>query len=41
MNTYKCKHCGQILKRASNKYWIKSFCEKQGKDVRLILQPKI
>lgn len=37
MNKYRCKHCNKTLKRDSNKKWIKSYCEKTGKDVHLIL----
>jgi len=36
MNNYKCKHCGGIFKRNSNKKWIKSYCENSGKNVHLI-----
>jgi len=32
---YHCKHCGQTVKRQSEKKWIKSYCEKTGKNVRL------
>ena len=38
MNKYKCKHCGHIVKRESDKQWIKSYCDTTGKSVRLIKQ---
>ena len=33
---YHCKHCGKTMERESNKAWIKSFCELNGKNVRLV-----
>lgn len=36
MNKYRCKHCGKIVLRDSNKAWIKSYCEKTGKNVHLL-----
>lgn len=38
MNNYKCKHCGGILERESNKAWIKSYCSVSGKNVHLMKQ---
>ena len=35
MNYY-CKHCGKTVRRDSEKAWIKSYCEKAGKEVRLM-----
>jgi len=32
---YKCKHCGKVVVRASNKQWVKSYCDKTGKVVHL------
>lgn len=37
MNKYRCKYCKKIVKRDSNKQWIKSYCDDTGKTVRLIL----
>jgi phage FluMu protein Com len=37
MNTYRCPHCGDLLTRESRKAWIKSFCAKTGRIVRLQL----
>lgn len=37
MSKYICKHCDRIIKRKSKKKWIKSFCQKSGKTVHLIL----
>ena len=36
MNKYKCKHCGAIVERDSDKAWMKSWCDKTQKDVHLI-----
>ncbi len=33
---YRCKHCKQILKRKSSKAWIKSYCDRAGRDVHLV-----
>ena len=41
MNKYRCVHCNQIVERDSNKQWIKSYCEKTGKNVRLQLMKKL
>jgi len=35
LNNYRCCHCKKIVERNSNKKWIKSYCSKTGKDVRL------
>lgn len=37
-NTYKCKHCGETVKRKSDKKWIESYCLKTGKNAHLTLQ---
>lgn len=37
MNKYRCKHCKKVVKRNSNKQWIRSYCDKTEKFVRLIL----
>ena len=34
-NKYKCIHCGKVVERESEKMWIKSWCDKVGKNVRL------
>jgi len=36
LNKYKCKHCGAIVERESNKQWIHSYCDSTGKIVHLI-----
>lgn len=33
---YKCKHCGVIVIRQTSKKWIKSYCQKTGKNVHLM-----
>ena len=33
---YKCNLCGKIVSRDSNKKWIKSICDEQGKNSRLM-----
>ena len=33
---YQCRHCGKIVKRKSDKAWVKSWCEKTGKTVHLM-----
>jgi hypothetical protein len=35
MTKYRCNHCGQIVRRASRKRWMTSFCDPTGKLVRL------
>lgn len=35
-NLYKCNHCGKIVKRNSDKKWIKSYCEQTGKMVHIV-----
>lgn len=37
---YKCTHCGVIVDRDSEKQWIKSYCAKTNKYVRLQKQNK-
>ncbi len=32
---YKCKLCGKVIWRDSNKRWIKSVCEQTGKETRI------
>ena len=34
-NRFRCKHCGAVVSRCSEKRWIKSDCVKTGKIVRL------
>lgn len=34
-NKYKCVHCNKVVKRESDKQWIKSYCDETGKNVRL------
>ncbi len=43
MNYYKCKHCGVILERDSDKQWIKSYCDQTGRNtrIRLIKKPEM
>jgi ribosomal protein L37AE/L43A len=36
-NKYRCKHCGDIVIRNSEKKWIESYCAKTGKLVHLVL----
>jgi ribosomal protein L37AE/L43A len=36
ITVYKCKHCGKVVERESDKQWIKSYCETKGKTVRLV-----
>jgi phage FluMu protein Com len=35
MTNYRCKHCGKVVKRDSDKQWIKSYCDTTGRNVRL------
>ena len=35
MAKYRCPGCKKIVERDSEKGWIKSYCEKSGKNVRL------
>ncbi len=35
---YHCKYCGKTVKRKSGKAWIKSYCDKTGRMVRLMKQ---
>lgn len=37
---YRCRHCDQILLRPSTKAWLKSFCERSGKTVRITRMKK-
>lgn len=37
LNKYECPYCKTITERQSDKKWIKSYCEKTGKNVRLQL----
>ena len=37
VRAYKCKYCGKVVDRESNKQWIKSYCDEIGEDVRLML----
>jgi ribosomal protein L37AE/L43A len=34
---YRCKHCGKTIEREGTKQWRKSFCEKTGKNARIML----
>ena len=36
MNLYRCKHCGSVVERDSEKAWIKSICGTMGRDVYLM-----
>lgn len=36
MSKYKCKYCGKVVTRDSDKKWIKSECEETGVTTRLI-----
>lgn len=33
-NYYFCKQCGKVLKRESDKWWIRSWCEKADRYTR-------
>lgn len=35
MSKYRCKLCGKVLERDSDKQWIKSYCEETGRDTRI------
>ena len=37
MNKYRCCHCKKVVNRASEKRWVKSFCEATGRTVHLVL----
>ena len=37
INNYRCKWCGGILQRESNKLWVPSFCEKYNKKTHLAI----
>lgn len=39
-NKYHCKHCGKVVERDSDKAWIKSYCDKTGKNVHLIKEER-
>jgi len=34
---YKCKHCGKVVYRESEKAWVKSWCSGINKMVHLVL----
>lgn len=36
MTKYRCRHCLQIVERASRKEWISSWCDGTGKQTRLV-----
>lgn len=36
MALYKCRHCGKVVERNSDKQWIKSYCTQTNKTVHLI-----
>lgn len=40
MSKYKCPECNKIVERDSDKQWIKSWCQKENKEVRLRLDSK-
>ena len=40
MNLYQCRWCHKIFERDSNKKWIRSYCYKAGRYVRLIMVEK-
>jgi hypothetical protein len=33
---YHCPHCKGVFRRRSSKAWIKSYCERAGRDTRLM-----
>ena len=35
-NNFRCSACRMIYQRKSDKFWIKSYCSKTGKNARLI-----
>lgn len=35
VHDYRCNHCGRVTKRASEKRWIKSYCDASGRTTRL------
>ena len=41
MTQYRCKHCGKVIQRDSNKAWITSYCLSQGKLVRIVKLKKM
>ncbi len=36
MAKYHCKHCEKTVERRSTKQWIKSYCDRVGRDIHLI-----
>jgi len=36
--SYRCAHCGRVVKRASDKAWIKSWCANTHRFTRLMRQ---
>ena len=34
-NKYRCPHCGKIEIRECSKAWVKSYCDKTGKNVHM------
>jgi hypothetical protein len=32
---YRCKHCGKVVIRLSDKAWVKSYCSQTGREVHL------
>jgi len=35
MAKYRCKHCGKVVERDSDKEWIKSYCSETGRDTHI------
>jgi ribosomal protein L37AE/L43A len=35
INVYKCNLCGKIVKRESEKKWMKSYCDEKGDTARI------
>ena len=33
---FRCKHCGKILLRKTDKQWVKSYCTQTGRTVHLM-----
>ena len=41
LRKYKCNTCGKIIKRVSDKQWLKSYCDSNNKMARAYLIPKL
>lgn len=35
---YRCKHCGKVVERDSDKKWVKSYCDTTDRTVHLVRQ---